>query len=80
MTQKQGELIPTSTIMHGIFFDIFILWFGFRLRNFLHSRFSYTNNIVSSNSIAAPALVALVQLYTRCTINFFLSASSLAER
>ena len=60
--------------------DIFILWFGFRLRNFVHSSFSYTHNIVSSNSIAAPALVALVQLYTRCTIKILLSASSLAER
>ena len=73
-------MIPTSTIMQGKNSDIFILWFGFRLRNFVHSSFSYTHNIVSSNSIAAPALVALVQLYTRCTIKILLSASSLAER
>ena len=81
-------MIPTSTIMQGKNSDIFILWFGFRLLNFVHSRFSYTNNIVSSNSIAAPALEAqkerkadeLVQLYTRCTIKILLSPSSLAER
>ena len=74
------KVTPTSTIMNRRNSDIFILWFGFRLRYFVHSSFSYTHNIVSSNSIAAPALVALVQLYTRCTIKILLSASSLAER